>query len=70
MSDIISSTTPPDQDTRAKKNIEMVHIEGNTDDFSLPIEDRFVELFPDKAKKKLLRKMDLHIIPCLIALYC
>ena len=41
--------------------------EGMAD--TMTAEERFVDSFPEKQKKKLLRKMDLHIIPCLILLY-
>ncbi|CAI4213988.1 unnamed protein product [Parascedosporium putredinis] len=51
-----------------KKNVSHSEQEEGMAD-TMTAEERFVDSFPEKQKKKLLRKMDLHIIPCLILLY-
>ncbi|SPO06440.1 related to putative tartrate transporter [Cephalotrichum gorgonifer] len=69
MADTISS----DSDARARrqvddKEVNTLHVEDGKVS-TMTAEERFVSSFPEKRKKKLLRKMDLHILPCLISLY-
>lgn len=58
-----------DQKTADEKIFEQQHFEDEQDAEARADRD-LVEGFPDKEKRKLLRKMDLHIIPILISLYC
>ncbi|CAG9998306.1 unnamed protein product [Clonostachys byssicola] len=50
------------------KDLATMHVEGE-ESISVTAEERLVSSFPESKKKKLLRKLDLHIIPCLISLY-
>lgn len=52
-----------------EKVFDEEHIEGEERDAELQGFRDLVEGFPDKEKRKLLLKMDLHIIPILISLY-
>lgn len=52
-----------------EKVLAQQHVEAQDRDELREMRD-LVEGFPDKEKRKLLWKMDLHIIPCLISLYC
>lgn len=51
------------------KESDTFHVEDGKG-LTMSADEEFVASFPEKQKKKLLRKMDLHIIPCLISLYC
>lgn len=45
------------------------NMEGRKGDAAALADRQFVEAYPDKDRRMLLRKMDLHIIPILISLY-
>ena len=50
------------------KELAAMHVEG-AEIAAMTEEERFVATFPSKKKKRLLTKIDLHIIPVLISLY-
>ena len=53
-----------------EKILAQQHVEERNPDAELIEMRNLVEGFDDKEKRKLLWKMDLHIIPILISLYC
>ncbi|OAA60590.1 Major facilitator superfamily domain, general substrate transporter [Niveomyces insectorum RCEF 264] len=50
------------------KSLAAMHVEEQ-EGHEMTAEEAFVASFPDKKKKKLLLKMDLHIVPILMSLY-
>ena len=70
MPDSISSGRLRTQDLSDGKGITMLHVEGDDRNPTMSSDEQFVESFSDKERQKLLRKLDWHIIPCLISLYC
>lgn len=70
MPDSIASGRFRDQDVPKDKDMATLHVEGDDNGIMMSSDEDFVSTYPDKDKRRLLRKMDLHIIPCLISLYC
>ncbi|KAI0414708.1 major facilitator superfamily domain-containing protein [Xylaria grammica] len=54
--------------TTVEKSHEVLHIE-NEKGVSMTEEEAFIHSYPEKDRKRLLLKMDLHILPTLILLY-
>jgi hypothetical protein len=64
--------SPDDDDDRLadEKTLAQHHVDERDGLSELTEMRDLVEGFPDKDKRRLLLKMDLHIIPILISLYC
>lgn len=52
-----------------KKQGDSLHVESQKG-LRMTEDEAFVENYPEKDRKKLILKMDLHILPTLVLLYC